>query len=175
MKMAEQFYTILTLLGQAEIAAAVANGSQVPFAYMAIGDGNGAYYEPSEGQTILVHERYRAGINSVSVDPLNPNWIVVEMTIPAVTGGWYAREVGVFGENGNLLAVGKVPETYKPAFSEGAGKDLVIRTILEVSNASAVVLQVDPSVVLASKAYVDATVANVEAELRRFAHFEARR
>ena len=65
------------------------------------------------------------------------------------------REVGIFSSTGNLFAIGKVPVTYKPQFSEGAGKDLVIKVILEVSNASAVTLRVDPSVVLASKKYVD--------------------
>ncbi len=153
--MPEQFYTILTSLGQAELANAIAHGTQVALSQMAVGDGNGNYYEPSQAQTGLIHETYRAGINSKTVDPVNGNWIICELDIPATTGGWYIREVGIFSTTGNLFAIGKVPVTYKPQFSDGAGKDLVIKVILEVSNASAVTLQVDPSVVLASKKYVD--------------------
>jgi len=152
--MPEQFYTILTQLGQAELAAAIANNTQVSLTQMAVGDGNGNYYEPSSGQTALVHEVYRAGISAIATDPNNPNRIVCEFVIPATTGGWHVREVGIFSLTGNLFAIGKVPVTYKPQFSEGAGKDLVIKVILEVSNASAVTLRVDPSVVLASKKYV---------------------
>jgi phage-related tail fiber protein len=155
-----QFYTILTLLGQAELAEAIAEGRQVQLTHMAVGDGGGSYYTPSQGQTTLVNERYRSEINSISQDIANPNWIIVELIIPATIGGWYIREAGIFSSTGNLFAVGIIPETYKPQFSEGAGKDLIVRMILEVSNASAVTLQVDPSVVLASRQYVNNYVSD---------------
>lgn len=156
----QQFYTILTLLGQAELTEAIAEGRQVRLTYMAVGDGGGSYYAPSQGQTTLVNEKYRSTISSINQDTVNQNWTVVELIIPATIGGWYIREVGIFSSTGNLFAVGIVPETYKPQFSEGAGKDLVIRMILEVSNASSVTLQVDPSVVLASKQYVNNYVSD---------------
>ncbi len=153
--MAEQFYSILTLIGIAAEAAAKAAGSGLLLTNMAVGDGNGNYYEPSEGQTALVNEKYRAGISSLTTDPNNVGWVIAEMTIPASSGGWWVREVGIFTSTGNLYAVGKIPATYKPLFSEGAGKDLVIRLIFETSNANIVTLMADPSVVLPSKAYVD--------------------
>jgi phage-related tail fiber protein len=162
--MAENFYTILTLLGQAEIAEAIAKNTSVNLTQIAVGDGNGNYYDPSAGQTALVNERYRASVNSLTQDATNQNWLIAELIIPATVGGWYVREIGVFSSTGNLFAVGKVPATYKPQFVEGAGKDLIIRVIMEVSNASAVTLQVDPSVVLASKKYVDDSVSNHEAK-----------
>jgi len=172
--MAEQFYTILTLLGMAEEVSAKVAGSPLLLTNMAVGDGNGNYYEPSAGQTALVNEKYRAGINSLTAEPDNPGWVVAEMVIPATIGGWWVREVGIFSSTGNLYAVGKMPATYKPLFSEGAGKDLVIRIIFETSNAEVVTLMADPSVVLVSKAYVDASILSVQHMARRLAHFEGR-
>lgn len=149
--MAEQFYTILTNVGKAKIANAIALGTTVQISQIAVGDGGGTYYNPSETQTALVNEVWRGNISRVEPDPNNPNWIIVEAVIPPDQGGFYIREVGIFDSVGDLIAIGKYPETYKPTFTNNnAGKDLVIRCILEVSNASAVELKVDPTTVIAT-------------------------
>uniref|UniRef100_UPI0009AC3F6B tail fiber protein n=1 Tax=Salmonella enterica TaxID=28901 RepID=UPI0009AC3F6B len=70
-------------------------------------------------------------------------------------GGWYVREVGVFDDEGELIAIGKFPESYKPLLPGGCGKQVCIRLIMEVSNTTAVTLTVDPSIVLATRDYVD--------------------
>ena len=146
--MAEQFYTILTNVGKAKIANAVALGNTVQITQIAVGDGGGNYYNPSETQTALINEVWRGNVSRVDTDPNNPNWVIVEAVIPPDQGGFYIREVGVFDADGDLIAIGKYPETYKPTFTNNnAGKDLVIRCILEVSNASAVELKVDPTTV----------------------------
>ncbi len=49
--MAEQFYNILTLLGQAEYASGISLSNPVTLTHMVLGDANGNYYEPSAGQT----------------------------------------------------------------------------------------------------------------------------
>jgi Phage tail-collar fibre protein len=160
--MAENFYTILTNVGKAKIANAASLGTKVNMTQLAVGDGNGAYYNPTENQTSLRREVWRGLINSINTDGQNPNWIVIEIVIPASDGGFTVREVGVFDADGDLIAVGKYPETYKPVLSDGSAKDLYIRMILEVTNASSVSLKIDPSVVLASKKYVDDSVNRVE-------------
>ncbi|RFM91911.1 phage tail protein, partial [Salmonella enterica] len=66
------------------------------------------------------------------------------------------REVGVFDDEGELIAIGKFPESYKPLLPGGCGKQVCIRLIMEVSNTTAVTLTVDPSIVLATRDYVDA-------------------
>lgn len=149
--MAEQFYTILTQIGKAQIANASALGTKVEFKYFALGDGNGNYYNPTENQTELVNEVWRGQIGQVVIDEENPNWIVLETVIPASVGGFNIREAGVFDEDNNLLAIGKYPETYKPKLEDGSAKDLYIRMILEVANTSVVTLKVDPSIILATK------------------------
>jgi hypothetical protein len=149
------FYTILTTIGKAIIANKVALGGTLNITELAVGDGNGEYYNPSEAQTELVNEVWRDAIKQISIDPDNGNWVVIEAVIPTTVGGWYVREVGIFDEDGHLIAIGKYPETYKPELEAGSGKDLYIRMILEISNASVVNLLIDPAIVLASRKYVD--------------------
>lgn len=149
--MAEQFYTILTQVGKAKIANATALGTKVNFKEMAVGDGKGNYYNPTENQTELVNEVWRGQINHVEVDNTNPNWIKISIVIPSTIGGFTIREAGIFDDKGNMIAIGKYPETYKPILDDGSSKDLLINMILEVSNTSSVTLKVDPTVILATK------------------------
>ena len=159
----ESFYTILTNIGLAAIANAQVSQSQVDFVTFVVGDSNGSYYNPTTSQTSLVNEVWRGPISAISIDEKNANWVIVEAVIPATVGGFAVREIGVLDTTGQLLAVGKVPETYKPVTAEGSLKDLYLRMILEVSNASVVALKVDPTVIFASKKYVDDTVKiNIE-------------
>ena len=161
--MAEQFYTILTAVGKAKIANAAALGEKVNFTELALGDSNGSYYNPSEDQAALRNEVWRENIGNIAVDEENPNWIVAQTIIPGQVGGFMIREAGIFDDNGDLIAVGKYPETYKPTASAGSVKDLVIKMILEVSNTASVVLKVDPTVILATQKQVDEAKAAAKA------------
>lgn len=148
------FFTILTSIGQAKIANAVALGQQIQLTEMALGDGGGNATTPVQTQTGLVRQVYRAQLNQLSTDPANPNYVTAELVVPSEQGGWTVREVGLYDVDGNLIAVGNFPETYKPVLAEGASRDLVVRIIIEVSNASVVQLKIDPSIVLASRQWV---------------------
>lgn len=152
--MAQQYYTLLTTIGQSKVANAIGLGNQVLWTHMAVGDGNGNPTFPSETQTALVRERYRAQLNQVSIDPQNPNYIVAEMIIPANVGGWIVHEIGIYDDDGDLVVAANFPETYKPQLSDGSGSDLVIRLLVQVSNASAVTIKIDPAVTLASRKWV---------------------
>ncbi|WP_225548632.1 phage tail protein [Chromobacterium violaceum] len=164
--MNNDFFTLLTAVGKAKLAAAASGGAPLKLSQMAVGEGdNGAYYTPTESQTALKSEAWRAGLNHLSTDPANPNWIVAELVIPDQVGGFTIREVGVFDADGALFAVGKFPESYKPVLADGANKQLYVRMILEVSNATAVTLMVDPSVVLATRGSVDQRIAEELAKL----------
>lgn len=152
--MANTYYTLLTTIGQASIANAIALNQTVSLTHMAVGDGNGAPTVPKESQTALVNEVYRAPINQLTTDLDNPNYLIAEMIVPTNVGGWSVREVGLFDEEGYLIAIANFPETYKPKLEEGSGRDLVIRIILQVSNTDVVTLKVDPTIILASQAWV---------------------
>ncbi|EDL6455290.1 phage tail protein [Salmonella enterica subsp. enterica serovar Tennessee] len=153
--MDNEFYTLLTDRGMAKIASALADKKQIHLQKMAVGDGGGQYYEPTASQTKLRHEVWRGEMNTLTVEPNNPNWLIAELVLPEDVGGWYVREVGVFDDEGELIAIGKFPESYKPLLPGGCGKQVCIRLIMEVSNTTAVTLTVDPSIVLATRDYVD--------------------
>ncbi len=153
--MDNEFYTLLTDRGMAKIASALADKKQLHLQKMAVGDGGGQYYEPTASQAKLRHEVWRGEMNTLTVAPNNPNWLIAELVLPEDVGGWYVREVGVFDDEGELIAIGKFPESYKPLLPGGCGKQVCIRLIMEVSNTTAVTLTVDPSIVLATRDYVD--------------------
>ncbi|WP_431026179.1 phage tail protein [Halomonas sp. H5] len=157
-----QFYTLLTDVGQAKLANAVALGTTIEITQLAVGDGGGSLPTPNSSATSLVNEVRRAAINASQTDPDNPSWIVVEQVIPPDVGGWTIREIAIVDADGDLIGIGNYPETYKPVLSEGSSRTQTVRFVLEVSDTSAVTLKVDPSVVLATREYVDTQRAEHE-------------
>lgn len=165
--MSQTYYTLLTKIGAAEWVNAEIGGTSVPVTHLALGDGNGNMVIPTEDFTTLTHEVHRVPITSATPDAENPNWLIFEAVIPASIGGWTIREIGLIGGNGagsKLLAVGNFPTTYKPVLAEGAAKDLVIRLVVQVSNAGVVQLTIDPSVVVATNQAISNAVAAHEAK-----------
>ncbi|TJA43132.1 phage tail protein, partial [Escherichia coli] len=57
-------------------------------------------------------------------------------------------------------------ETYKPQLQEGSGRTQTIRMILVVTNTKAITLKIDPSVVLATRKYVDDKISKHEQSRR---------
>lgn len=149
--MSEKFYSLVTKIGQAQFANALALDQKVAFGTFAVGDGGGAVYDPSEDQTDLKHEVWSGKITSLTIGENNPNELVVETYIPSNKGGFTIREFGIKDKDGNLLVVGKHPETYKPIAADGTAKDITLRVILVISNASEVILKIDPSVQVATR------------------------
>ncbi|MEI9741959.1 phage tail protein [Enterobacter ludwigii] len=161
--MATKYFALLTNIGAAKLANATALGAQVEITQMAVGDGNGALPTPNPTQTALTHELRRAQLNMLTIDPVNTNQIIAEQVIPEDVGGWWIREIGLFDKDGDMIAVANCAETYKPQLQEGSGRVQVIRVILIVSSTEAVTLKIDPSVVLATRKYVDDAVIEVKA------------
>ncbi|GKQ73897.1 hypothetical protein KAM447_04050 [Aeromonas caviae] len=153
------YFAILTDAGQAKMANALALGVPLKITHMAVGDGNGQPVTPNAAQTALVREKRRAPINTLFQDPTNQSQLVAEQIIPEDVGDWWIREIGVFSEDGTLVAIANCPDTYKPLLSSGAGRTQVIRIVLIVSDTSAVELKIDPAVVLATRKYVDDLMA----------------
>lgn len=154
--MAESTYKVLiTERAQQKLAAALSAGTKVRLKSLAVGDGGGVPVEPSEAQTALVREVYRADLLSCETPPNAPTSIVCVTAIPAEAGGWYAREIGLFDEDGELFAVGNIAEAYKPSPEEGTSREMLLRCIVNVGTAESVELSADPSCVVATKEYVD--------------------
>ncbi len=153
--MSQTYFAILTAVGEAKLANAAALGTKLQISKMAVGDGNGALPTPARTQTTLVNERYRASLNTLSVDPRNASQVMTEMVIPETEGGWWIREMGLYDAAGDLIAVSNCPPSYKPKMAEGSGRTQVLRMVLIVSSTTSVQLKIDPSVVLATREYVD--------------------
>lgn len=154
--MSQTYFALLTAVGEAKLANAAALGTQLQISRMAVGDGNGNLPVPSRTQTALINERYRADLNELKVDPNNASQIIAELVIPETEGGYWLREMGLYDATGALIAVSNCPPSYKPQMAEGSGRTQVLRMVLIVSSTAAVQLKIDPSVVLATRAYVDA-------------------
>ena len=128
--MTQEYYSIITNAGLAKHAAASLGGSPINLTHLAVGDSNGTPYNPVATATALQNERHRTTITSVVVDEDNPNQIIAEAIIDETVGPFYVCEVGVFDSDGDLFAIGKFPETFKPNLPTGSGKRLYVRMIL---------------------------------------------
>ncbi|MEA0148216.1 phage tail protein [Escherichia coli] len=153
--MTVKYYAILTNQGAARLANATMLGSKLNLTQMAVGDANGVLPTPDPAQTKLINQKRIAPLNLLSVDPNNQSQIIAEQIIPENEGGFWIREIRLYDDEGVLIAVANCPETYKPQLQEGSGRTQTIRMILVVTNTAAITLKIDPSVVLATRKYVD--------------------
>lgn len=161
--MTAKYFAILTNQGAARLANAAALGTKLNLTQMAVGDANGTLPTPDPAQTKLINQKRIAPLNLLTVDPANTSQIIAEQIIPENEGGFWIREIGLYDDDGILIAVANCPETYKPQLQEGSGRTQTIRMILIVSSTSTITLKIDPSVVLATRQYVDDKVIEVKA------------
>ena len=160
--MTAKYFAILTNQGAARLANAAALGTKLNLTQMAVGDANGTLPTPDPAQTKLINQKRVAPLNLLTVDPANTSQIIAEQIIPENEGGFWIREIGLYDDDGILIAVANCPETYKPQLQEGSGRTQTIRMILIVSSTSAITLKIDPAVVLATRQYVDDKIIEVK-------------
>ncbi|WP_272660638.1 phage tail-collar fiber domain-containing protein [Providencia sp. PROV150] len=160
-----KYFALLTKLGENLLAQATALGTKLELTHMAVGDGGGSLPTPDTNQTKLIAEKRRAAINTLFIDDKNKNQIIAEQIIPEQDGGWWIREIGLFDKAGNLIAVANCPETYKPQLAEGSGRTQSIRIVLIVSHTESVTLKIDPSVVLATREYVNTEITVLDKKI----------
>ncbi|WP_050590197.1 phage tail protein [Pseudomonas sp. URMO17WK12:I12] len=167
-----QFFAILTAVGEAKHANAIAMGQDWMFTEMGLGDANGTDPIPDRLQTQLINEWRRAPINQIRVDPANPNTVITEQIIPPEVGGEWIREIGLYDVDGDLVAVANCAPSYKPLLDQGSGKTQVVRMNFIVSSSANIVLKIDPAVVLATREYVD---LKIQEELAKLDHKQSAR
>lgn len=161
--MSTKFKTIITTAGAEKLAAAtVPGGKKVNITVMAVGDGGGTLPEPNAGQTKLINEVWRHALNKISQDSRNSNYIVAELVIPPEVGGFWMRELGLYDDEGALIAVANMAESYKPELAEGSGRAQTCRMVIIVSSIASVELSIDSTMVMATQDYVDDKIAEHE-------------
>ncbi|RIJ12034.1 hypothetical protein DXT77_05750 [Pseudomonas sp. 91RF] len=157
-----QFFAILTKVGMAKQANADALGIPWKITDMGVGDANNIDpVVPSEAQTKLINEWRRKPLNRLFIDPVNSAVIIAEQIIPADEGGKWIREIGLYDADGDLVAVANCAPSFKPLLSQGSGRTQIVRMNFIVTSTGNIQLKIDPAVVLASRAYVDAAILEV--------------
>lgn len=141
--MSTAYITVVTDKGAERITAALLpDGEKLKITHFAVGDGNGSIPTPTASQTALVHEVYRGEVSNIHADGDSTTRIIVEGIIPAGQGGFWVREIGLYDDQGVLIAVCSAPERYKPTPAEGATSVLNCQVHVVVSNTSAIQLKV---------------------------------
>ncbi|EGD1496182.1 TPA: tail fiber protein [Salmonella enterica] len=165
--MSTKFKTVITTAGAAKLAAAtMPGGKKINLNVMAVGDGGGKLPEPDAGQTQLVNEVWRHTLNKISQDNRYSNYIVAELVIPPEVGGFWMRELGLYDDEGTLIAVANMAESYKPELAEGSGRAQTCRMVIIVSSVESVALSIDSTMVMATQDYVDDRLAAHEKSRR---------
>ncbi|HGG4069743.1 TPA: tail fiber protein [Salmonella enterica subsp. enterica serovar Poona] len=165
--MSTKFKTVITTAGAAKLAAAtMPGGKKINLNVMAVGDGGGKLPEPDAGQTQLVNEVWRHTLNKISQDNRYSNYIVAELVIPPEVGGFWMRELGLYDDEGTLIAVANMAESYKPELAEGSGRAQTCRMVIIVSSVESVALSIDSTMVMATQDYVDDRLAEHEQSRR---------
>jgi phage-related tail fiber protein len=161
--MTQQFFTVLTNVGAAALANSISLGQDLAITSFAVGDGGGAAYSPTVEQlkaaTDLVNKTYSGAVNELKKDPDNPARFYIEGVVPVDKGGWTVREAGWYLANGELFAITKFPPSYKSVPADGAATELPVRTYIATGAVDNVVLKIDPTIVMASRSYVDSEIA----------------
>lgn len=156
-----QFFAILTNVGMAKQANADALGIPWKITDMGVGDANGTDPIPNAAQTKLINEWRRRPLNQLKIDPVNPAVLIAEQIIPADEGGKWIREIGLYDIDGDLVAVANCAPSFKPVLSQGSGRTQIVRMNFIVTSTGNITLKIDPAIVLASRAYVDAAILEV--------------
>ncbi|EKT6844035.1 tail fiber protein [Salmonella enterica] len=165
--MSTKFKTVITTAGADKLAAAtMPGGKKINLNVMAVGDGGGKLPDPDAGQTQLVNEVWRHTLNKISQDNRYSNYIVAELVIPPEVGGFWMRELGLYDDEGTLIAVANMAESYKPELAEGSGRAQTCRMVIIVSSVESVALSIDSTMVMATQDYVDDRLAEHEKSRR---------
>ncbi|WP_273974043.1 phage tail protein [Serratia ureilytica] len=146
----KKFLTLITAAGAERLANAAVTGTPVAIAEMAVGDAGGQLSSPNAAHAGLINEQYRGMLNKLVIADSDASVIEAEMIMPPQIGGFWLRELALYADDGECIAVGNMPETYKPLLAEGSGRFQIIRMQLKVSSTADVEMIADPSVILAT-------------------------
>lgn len=160
------YYVLLTNYGKQVIANAHTT-TPIQLVSVVLGDANNQPYLPESrlGETGLVHETARVPVTRVKV--VDSNTVEVTAVVASNIGGFNIHEVGILDAKGKLVYVGNFHGGYRPLLTEGAGGDMELVFSITANNLAQVLIEVDPTVVTASKAWVNSAI------IKQFTDFQA--
>ena len=154
--MAERkYFTIITDKGQIKIANAMVYGQKLNISTVVVGDGNGTYYVPTSDMTSIKNEVWRGTISKTEILQDAQKIIRITTVIPAEVSGFVVREIGLLDEDGELVAIGNVPDLPKVALQDGASTELKLVMRLVVKNTEVFSFTIDPHTVIMTKDMLD--------------------
>ena len=160
------YYVLLTNYGKQVIANAH-TATPIQLVSVVLGDANNQPYLPESrlGETGLVHETARVPVTRVKI--VDDTTVEVTAIVASNIGGFNIHEVGILDAKGKLVYVGNFHGGYRPLLTEGAGGDMELVFSITANNLAQVLIEVDPTVVTASKAWVNSTI------IKQFTDFQA--
>lgn len=155
---------ILTAIGRAKLQVATPE-EPVTITHFAVGDGNGQYGDLDDTMTSLVNECARVAVVGPIRRPGEPTLIGFQGYFKGVdiTETFTAREVAIFDDEGDMIAIGHIAEIVHPA---GAlAFESVLGLFVKTENTESITATIDTSA-LPTVDYVDAgdAAARVYAE-----------
>lgn len=146
----KKYGTLVTNVGTYLITNATMNGEKVRITQFAVGDGGGEYYQPTELMTELKNEVWRGTVGSAKINEVSPNMIDVVTVVPSNVGGFTIREMAVFDEENNMIAICNTAAE-KVVISSGEVSEMKMTMHITVSNTAAIEFLIDPTVIVATK------------------------
>ena len=147
----KKYGAVVTDLGNELMAQAVAEGKKVKITQFAVGDGGGGYYSPITSMTALKKEKWRGKVNSYEISAQAKNVLVINAICPGAVGGFTIREMAVFDENNNMIAICNCPDTPKVMITDGVVNEMQLMMEIALVNGDSVELLIDPNIVTATR------------------------
>jgi hypothetical protein len=145
--MPQTSFALLTNVGRAKEAAALANATTIEITHIAIGDGATV---PSGGETALYNQVALKTISGHGTVVGSDNVAYFDCYLAAGDGPYTIREAGLYDVDGDLIAIAHYdPPFNKPVPSSGQTVEGTVRLEVAFSNIATVVIVVDPSIQVA--------------------------
>ena len=145
--MPQTSFALLTNLGRAKEAAALANATTITITHIAIGDGATV---PSGGEIALYNQVALKTISGHGTVVGADNVAYFDCYLAAGDGPYVIREAGLIDDDGDLIAIAHYdPPINKPVPSSGQTVEGTVRLEVAFSNIATVVIVVDPSIQVA--------------------------
>jgi len=145
--MPQTSFALLTNLGRAKEAAALANGTVIDITHIAIGDG---VTVPSGGETALYNQLALKTVVASGTVVGADNTAYFDAFLAAADGPYTIREAGLFDVDGDMIAIAHYdPPISKPVPSSGQTVEATIRLEVAFSNIANITISIDPSMQVA--------------------------
>lgn len=148
------YYTTYTTLGLNKKAQRESVNQTLQLHEVALGDGGGSYVAPQPSWTAITNEVWRGPINDVYPDSNQDGVYVIDAFVEWDSGGFTAREFGVYDVEGDLILVGAMARTDKPFPAMGDERVLYLQFKFKNEATSSIYFYSNPSAIIATQSWV---------------------